>query len=159
MEIREARFPADLSVVRMLFREYAEALGIDLSFQNFEAELGDLPGRYTRPAGAIWLAGHGAEPAGCGAFRPLDAMTCEMKRLYVRPAFRGQALGRRLAEHIISTARDAGYQRIWLDTMPSMGDAIRLYRTIGFTPIAPYCHNPMPGALFLGLDLGRLTTT
>jgi GNAT superfamily N-acetyltransferase len=158
MEIREARFPTDLSIVRVLFREYAEALGIDLSFQNFEAELAELPGRYGRPAGGIWLAEHGAQPAGCAAFRPIDVTTCEMKRLYVRPAFRGRSLGRRLAEQIISNATAAGYQRIWLDTMPSMGDAIRLYRLLGFSPIEAYCHNPIPGALFLGLDLRRLTT-
>jgi GNAT superfamily N-acetyltransferase len=153
MEIHEAKFPDELSLVRELFREYAAGLGVDLCFQGFESELAELPGRSARPAGGLWMAWCGTEPAGCVALRPIDATTCEMKRLYLRPAFRGQGLGRRLAERVLTAARDAGYRQIYLDTMPSMGDAIRLYQTLGFTPIEPYCHNPVPGALFLGLEL------
>ncbi len=153
LNIREATFPQDLNVVRMLFCEYANGLGVDLCFQNFETELAELPGRYAPPAGGLWLAVNGDQPAGCAAFRPIDGETCEMKRLYVRPTFRGHALGRRLAERIIVAAREAGHRRICLDTMPSMVEAIRLYESLGFVPIQAYCHNPVTGAMFLGLEL------
>jgi GNAT superfamily N-acetyltransferase len=153
VEIREAQIPDELPLVRLLFREYADGLGIDLCFQDFEAELAGLPGRYARPGGGLWLALCGSEPAGCVAIRPFEPATCEMKRLYVRPAYRGQGLGRRLAEQALAAAVDAGYQRICLDTLPSMADAVRLYQLLGFTPIAPYCHNPIPGALYFGRNL------
>jgi GNAT superfamily N-acetyltransferase len=153
MVIREAQIPDELPLVRLLFREYADGLGIDLCFQDFEAELAGLPGRYVRPEGGIWLAFLGSEAAGCVAIRRLEPATCEMKRLFVRPKFRGHGLGRQLAEQALAAALHAGYQRICLDTLPSMADAIRLYQFLGFAPIEPYCQNPIPGALFFGKNL------
>ncbi len=153
MEVNEARIPDDLPLVRLLFREYADGLGVDLCFQDFENELAGLPGKYARPTGGLWLATHGADAAGCVAFRPFDSSTAEMKRLYVRPGFRGYGLGRRLIDQVLTSAKQARYRRICLDTMPSMADAIRLYQSFGFTPIEPYCHNPVPGAMFLGREL------
>lgn len=155
LEIRDARIPEDLSLIRSLFREYAAALGVDLCFQGFETELAELPGRYAQPAGGLWIALRGADPAGCVAFRPLDPTTAEMKRLYVRSVFRGQGLGRRLVDQVMAAAKAAGYQRICLDTLPAMGEAIRLYQQLGFTPIEPYYDNPVPGAMFLGRELGK----
>ena len=146
VEIREVQIPDELPLVRLLFREYADGLGIDLCFQDFEAELAGLPGRYARPGGGLWLAWCGTEPAGCVAIRPLEPVTCEMKRLYVQPTFRGHGLGRRLAERALAAAAEAGYRRVCLDTLPLMSDAIRLYQFLGFTPIEPYCHNPISGA-------------
>ena len=153
MVIREAQIPDELPLVRLLFRKYADGLGIDLCFQDFEAELAGLPGRYARPEGGIWLAFLGSEVAGCVAIRRLEPETCEMKRLYVRSMFRGHGLGHQLAEQALAEALDAGYKRIFLDTLHSMADAIRLYQFLGFTPIAPYCQNPIPGALFFGKNL------
>jgi ribosomal protein S18 acetylase RimI-like enzyme len=151
--IRPARLPEDLPLVRALFREYADGLGVDLCFQDFDAELAGLPGRYAPPPGRLMLAWDGAQAVGCVALRPVDADTCEMKRLYVRPGARGGQLGRRLAERICDEARAAGYRRICLDTLPEMAAAIRLYASLGFEPVEPYVHNPVPGALFLGRDL------
>jgi ribosomal protein S18 acetylase RimI-like enzyme len=153
IDIRPAEYPKNLEVVRVLFREYAGGLNIDLSFQNFEAEVAGLPGKYKPPEGRLLLAWHSAEPVGCVALRPIDADTCEMKRLYVRPVARGERLGRRLAEKICDEARAAGYARIYLDTLSSMTAAIALYRGMGFKPVAPYIFNPVPGAVFLGLEL------
>lgn len=152
-EIRAAALPGDLPLVRRLFREYADSLAVDLCFQDFEAELAGLPGKYAPPRGRLLLARDGDDAAGCVAMRPVDGGTCEMKRLYVRPAWRGARLGRRLAERVCSEAREAGYARICLDTLPSMEAALALYRALGFRPVAPYVHNPVPGAIFLGLDL------
>jgi GNAT superfamily N-acetyltransferase len=152
-EIRPAELPRDLVEVRRLFREYAEGLNIDLEFQNFEAELADLPGKYTAPRGRLLLAWRGPDVVGCAALRPIQGDACEMKRLYVRPAARGEQLGRRLAERICQEARSAGYSRICLDTLPTMSAAIRLYMALGFRPIQPYVFNPVPGAIFLALDL------
>lgn len=158
IEIRPAAFPRDLELVRGLFREYADGLGIDLCFQDFDAELAGLPGKYSPPDGRLLLAWRGdaddGETAvGCVALRAVDGGTCEMKRLYLRPGLRGTQLGRRLAERIVAEARAAGYARICLDTLPSMSAAIRLYAALGFSPIEPYVYNPIPGALFLGLEL------
>ena len=114
--IRPARFPDDLALVRQLFREYAESLEIDLAFQGFEAELAALPGKYAPPRGRVLLAFRGEEALGCVALRPVDDATCEMKRLFVRPAARGEQLGRRLAERICEEGRAAGYTRICLVT-------------------------------------------
>jgi GNAT superfamily N-acetyltransferase len=151
--IEPARFPSELPLVRTLFREYAESLGIDLSFQDFESELASLPGKYAPPRGRLLMARREAQALGCVALRPLSVETCEMKRLYVRPAARGEQLGRRLAERLCEEARAAGYRRICLDTLPGMAAAIRLYTSMGFEPIEPYVFNPIPGALFLGRDL------
>jgi len=148
-----ARLPDDLPLVRQLFLAYAEGLGFDLCFQNFEDELATLPGKYAPPLGRLILAWNGDFAIGCVALRPVDASTGEMKRLYVRPGQRGQHLGRRLAERICQEAREAGYQRIFLDTLPTMTAALQLYEALGFIPVAPYVFNPLEGAIFLGLDL------
>jgi ribosomal protein S18 acetylase RimI-like enzyme len=143
--------------VRLLFEEYAESLGIDLCFQDFQEELATLPGSYAPPDGRLLLAFHNDELAGCVALRPLEPGICEMKRLYVRPPFRSLGLGRMLAEQIVSEARIAGYRYMRLDSLPSMAAAITLYRRLGFREIAPYCVNPIEGALFLELQLSEPT--
>ena len=142
-----------VACARKLFREYAGSLGVDLSFQNFETELAELPGDYAPPRGLLLLAFDGEEPAGCAALRRFDGLTCEMKRLYVRPAFRKTGLGRTLARRIIGEARRIGYQRMVLDTLPAMKAAQKLYRSLGFVSAEPYRHNPVPGAEFMELDL------
>ena len=151
--IRPAAVPGDLDVVRRLFREYADGLGVDLCFQGFEDELATLPGKYAQPAGRLLLAWDGDAPVGCVALRPLEDGACEMKRLYVRPQARGTQLGRRLAERICNEARALGYLRICLDTLPSMSAAVALYTSLGFRPTAPYVYNPVCGAMFLALEL------
>lgn len=154
--IRPAVFPDDGDTVRALFREYADGLGVDLCFQGFEAELAGLPGRYAPPDGRLLLAWDVAGHAvGCVALRRIADDTCEMKRLYVSPAGRGARLGRRLAEAICDEARAAGYRRICLDTLPSMQAAQHLYRSMGFTPMASYVFNPVPGVVYLELRLGN----
>ena len=142
-----------LSVLRQLFREYAADIGVDLCFQGFEAELAGLPGRYALPEGRLLLARQGREPAGCVALRKLEGGVCEMKRLCVRPAFRGKGLGRELANAIIATAREAGYERMRLDTLTSMKAAVAPYESLGFKPVAPYCHNPITEAVYMELKL------
>lgn len=153
IDIRPAILPDDLPTIRRLFREYAAGLDIDLCFQDFDAELAALPGKYAVPAGRILLAWDGAEAVGCVALRPIDSGTCEMKRLYLRPQARGAQLGRRLAERICQEAREAGYARICLDTLPSMNQAVKLYTSLGFRPTEPYVYNPIQDALFLALEL------
>jgi ribosomal protein S18 acetylase RimI-like enzyme len=135
----------DLETVRSLLREYAASLQLDLSFQDFEAELADPLGFYE----LVLLADNG-----CVGLRRIDELTCEMKRLYVRPVGRGSGLGRRLAEAVISEARQRGYARMLLDTLPEMAPAQALYRSLGFRETGPYRHNPVPGAVFLELRLG-----
>jgi GNAT superfamily N-acetyltransferase len=153
--IDAARFPEDLDAVRGLFRAYVDSLGVDLGFQDVEAEFAGLPGKYAEPKGAVLLARSAAGPVGCIAMRPMEiAGACEMKRLYVSPAARGQALGRQLAEAIIDRARKAGYRRMLLDTLASMSEARALYARLGFRPVAPYYDNPLPGTAYLALDLG-----
>ncbi|WUR11973.1 GNAT family N-acetyltransferase [[Empedobacter] haloabium] len=153
LAIRLAALPDDLPHVRALFREYAAGLGVDLCFQDFEAELDSLPGKYASPRGRLLLAWDGDVPAGCVALRPVDATRAEMKRLYVRPAARARGLGRQLAERICAEAKEAGYRAICLDTLVTMTPAVRLYRELGFGPIEPYVYNPLEGVLFLGRAL------
>lgn len=141
--------------VHALFEEYAAALGVDLEFQGFSAEVADLPGAYGPPLGRLILARSDGRAAGCVAVRPLELATCEMKRLYVGPAFRGTGLGRRLAQAAIREAAAAGYEVMRLDTLGHMAEARRLYADLGFHGIAPYRHNPVPGAEFLELHLRR----
>ena len=150
MEVRKALIPGEEPILRELFEEYAGSLGIPLDFQGFTGEVADLPGRYAAPRGALWLAIAKGRAVGCVALRPLGPELCEIKRLYVQPAFRGTGLGRRLAETVLAEAGRLGYRQAYLDTLPSMGGAIALYRSLGFREIAPYCDNPVPGALFLG---------
>ncbi len=150
-----AEIPDDLDVIRALFLEYSSALGIDLCFQGFEAELAALPGKYAAPAGRLLLAWESGHALGCVALRPVAGETgaCEMKRLYLRPAARGRQLGRRLAERICAEARAAGYRRILLDTLPGMAAAQALYASLGFQPVPAYVHNPLDGVVYLGKAL------
>ncbi|HEU0156457.1 MAG TPA: GNAT family N-acetyltransferase [Stellaceae bacterium] len=151
--IREAQWPQDRDAVARLMRAYADSLDIDLGFQGFEAELAGLPGSYARPRGVVLIAWPPDEPAGIVAYRPQDAAVCEMKRLYVRPCFRGTGLGRHLCEALIEEARLHGYRRMVLDTLASMAAARRLYAALGFRATAPYYDNPLPGTAYLALDL------
>ena len=153
--------PAGLEPVRAIFREYAQGLGVDLCFQDFETELATLPGEYAPPRGALLLASVGGRLAGCCALRPMDAAdypnAAEMKRLYVRRAFRGLGVGRQLAEAVLDAARQAGYSSVLLDTLDDMEAARALYEDLGFEAIPPYYHNPIAGAHYLKADLERIT--
>jgi GNAT superfamily N-acetyltransferase len=158
IELVAATTPELLQASVELFREYAAALAVDLCFQNFDAELAALPGEYASPQGALLLALVDGELAGCGALRPLAdvdyANACEMKRLYVRRAFRRFGLGRLLAQALIDEAVRAGYSALLLDTLDDMEAARGLYETLGFEEIPPYYYNPLPGAHYLKVDLG-----
>jgi putative acetyltransferase len=146
-----------MDAVREIFREYADGLGVDLCFQEFEQELAGLPGDYAAPRGALLVASVDGALAGCCALRPLDTAdypnAAEMKRLYVRKAFRGLGLGRRLAEAILDAARQGGYSSVLLDTLDDMEAARALYEELGFEEIPPYYHNPIAGAHYLKADL------
>ena len=143
----------DVAAVRGLFLEYRDGLGVDLCFQGFDQELAELPGEYAPPGGRLLVARAEGEAVACVALRPLGTGTCEMKRLYVRPTRRGRGVGRALAEAVIAEARRAGYERMRLDTLPSMTEAAALYELLGFQDIEPYYENPVPGARFLQLEL------
>jgi GNAT superfamily N-acetyltransferase len=154
MTFVQASSPDDIKHARELFEEYAAWLQIDLCFQNFDKELASLPGQYAAPDGRLLLAIEDDQVAGCVALRKIGENTCEMKRLFVRSQFRGKGLGRRLAETIIAEARQIGYERMRLDTLPRrMDQAIKLYRSLGFTEIPAYYHNPVPDATFMELVL------
>ncbi|MGB3069174.1 MAG: GNAT family N-acetyltransferase [Ottowia sp.] len=153
-----AHTPEQIQAVGELFQEYAANLGIDLDFQGFEEELAQLPGDYAEPRGTLLLAMVDGEAAGCCALRPLDDVdygnAAEMKRLYVRRAFRGFGLGRQLAEAILEAAQRLGYASVLLDTLSDMEAARALYEELGFAEIPPYYHNPVVGAHYLKVDLG-----
>jgi GNAT superfamily N-acetyltransferase len=152
--IRQVEGEEDIKQARGLFREYEAWLGLDLCFQNFDKELAELPGAYAPPTGRLLLAFENDQLVGCVALRKLGDGVCEMKRLFLRPQFQGKGRGRELAERIINEARDAGYERMRLDTLAKqMGKAIALYRSLGFTEIEAYYTNPVSGALFMELVL------
>ena len=155
MKMVQAQSESEIEQVRELFGEYVTWLGINLCFQNYDREVADLPGDYAPPRGRLLLAlADDGVAAGCAALRDLGNGVAEMKRLFVRPAFRGQRLGWRLAEMIVAEARALGYEQIRLDTLPGkMDQAIAMYRVIGFKDIAPYYNNPVVGAAFMQLDL------
>ena len=145
---------AQIAQARELFQEYAQSLGVNLCFQNFEQELAGLPGHYAPPEGRLLLAEYEGLLAGCVALHKWESRICEMKRLYLRPPFRGRGFGRGLAEAIIAEARIIGYQRMRLDTIePIMKDAVEMYRKLGFREIEPYRPNPIAGAMYMELQL------
>jgi putative acetyltransferase len=158
LEIIHADSSERIADARALFEEYAASLSFDLGFQDFAAELASLPGAYAPPRGRLLLAFHEGRPVGCVALRQMETGemetgVCEMKRLYVRPAFQGLRVGRTLVEAVIAEARGIGYSRMRLDTVPSMERARGLYQSLGFREIPPYRFNPVPGTAFLELRL------
>jgi len=142
-----------LETIRELFREYEQYIGVDLCFQDFENELKSLPGAYSRPQGRLYLIESAGETAGCAALRKFDDTGCEMKRLYVREKFRGRGLGRQAAELIVAEARKIGYERMMLDTLGTMTEAITLYESLGFKKVPEYRENPIVGAVFMEMKL------
>ena len=158
VELLTPATPELLGATRAIFRDYAKSLGIDLCFQNFEAELASLPGEYAPPQGALLLALVDGQVAGCGGLRPLPgsdyANACEMKRLFVRPAYRKFGLGRLLAQALLDRGAQAGFSAMLLDTLDDMEAARGLYASLGFAEIPPYYFNPIPGAHYLKADLG-----
>jgi putative acetyltransferase len=154
LSLVQAESAEQFEQVRRLWREYAAWLEVDLCFQNFEKELAELPGRYAPPEGRLLLAYSFDQLAGCIALRKIGEGACEMKRLYVRPGFRGQKIGRLLTGALIKEAREIGYARMLLDTLPSkMKEAAIVYRSFGFREIEPYYHNPVAGAVYMELTL------
>lgn len=153
-DFQQADSPAQIAAIRELFLEYAQSLGFSLCFQSFDKELAELPGDYAPPDGRLVLATSNGQSAGCVALHKLDSEICEMKRLYVRPQFRGHGLGRKLAQRIIADAKQIGYKKLRLDTVePMMQTAVAMYRRLGFQEIAPYRPNPIEGALYMELRL------
>lgn len=153
MQILQATTTEQLGLIRTLFEEYAAWLRIDLCFQGFNDELATLPGSYAPPQGRLLLATDTDEPAGCVAIRPLGGTVCEMKRLFVRPAFQGRGLGRTLTQHVIAEASSSGYSTMMLDTLPFMSSAIQLYETLGFVRRAAYYDTPLRDTVFMELKL------
>lgn len=158
LAVAQAETPAQIAQARELFLEYAQSLGFSLCFQNFDKELAELPGDYAPPEGRLLLAEYDSQPAGCVALHKLtlpgEDGVCEMKRLYLRPQFRRKGVGRALADRIITEARQIGYRRMRLDTVePVMKDAVAMYRRLGFREISSYRANPMPGTLYMELEL------
>jgi putative acetyltransferase len=153
LHISEARWPEDRDVVEAVFREYVGTLAEDISFQNVESELAGLPGKYARPTGVVLVARDGDETAGAIAYRMVEPGVCEMKRLYVRPAYRGRGVARDLANELIEDARARGYRTMLLDTLGSMQAARALYRDLGFAPVEAYYDNPLPGVMYMALEL------
>jgi len=152
--IFQAESPVEIAQARELVLEYAQSLGFSLCFQNFDQEHAGLPGDYAPPSGCLLLADCEGQLAGCVALRPLYSNVCEMKRLYLRPQFRGKGLGLALAERIVAEARRLGYRHMRLDTVePVMKDAVAMYRKLGFAEIAPYRANPLAGAMYMELEL------
>ena len=155
MEIRlaEAAADDDLDLAGALFREYQQAIGVDLCFQGFEAELAALPGPYARPAGRLLLAWQGEALAGCGALRPLEPGVAELKRMWTRPAQRGHGVARAVATALLEAARTEGYRAVRLDTLEWMTAARALYASLGFVERGPYYPNPLPGVVYMELRL------
>ena len=151
--IRRASFPDDVTDVVTIFREYVASPSVSLEFQGYESEFAALPGKYAEPDGCILLAWREHEVLGCAALRRVQASTCELKRLYVRPAARGQGIGRRLVERMIDEARAVAYARMCLDVLPEFVTAQRLYESLGFLPAEAVSFNPVPGTKFLALSL------
>ncbi|MGB9241795.1 MAG: GNAT family N-acetyltransferase [Candidatus Acidiferrales bacterium] len=152
--LTEAQAPADIIAVRELFIEYAAWIGFSLAYQNFGQELASLPGKYAGPAGRLLLARVDEAPAGCGAIRQLEPSVCEMKRLFVKPEFRGCGLGRKMAATLVGEAREMGYSAMRLDTVAEkMGDAVRLYKELGFHEIPAYYSGARAGTLYFELRL------
>ena len=153
-DLLQARTLEDIADVRRLFRAYADWLEVDLCFQGFERELAELPGCYAPPAGRLLIARVGGEVVGCVGLRPLEASVCEMKRLWVEPGFAGYGVGRALAEAIVAAARQIGYRRMRLDTIPArMPAAQHLYAALGFREIPAYYDTPLAGVVMLKLEL------
>ncbi len=154
LQALQVESPEQIAAIRELFLEYAQSLGFSLCFQSFDQELAELPGDYAAPEGRLLLATCEGQSAGCVALHKLDHEICEMKRLYVRPEFRGKGLGKILAQRIIGEAHQIGYKQLRLDTVePLMRTAVKLYRTLGFREIAPYRPNPIEGALYMEISL------
>jgi len=153
LEIVSAHRPEFLGAVRELFSEYVESLGFDLDFQDYEREFAELPGEYAPPDGCLLVGYCDSVVAGCAALREFGEGICEMKRLYVRPEFRGKGVGKALAAEVIGRAKGLGYKKMVLDTVPSMVEAIALYRYLGFEECEPYRYNPVEGAVFMELAL------
>ena len=151
--IKQVKKSDDIETVQTLFDEYVTALNIDLTFQNYDNERRHIADIYLPPTGALYLAENNGASAGCVGLRKLDGQRCEMKRLYVRPDFRGMGLGAALCYQIIEKGRQLGYTEMLLDTLASMHGAVALYRSLGFKQIAPYYHNPLPDAQYLALRL------
>jgi putative acetyltransferase len=153
--LRQAETAAEIAHARELFLEYEKALGVSLCFQGFDKELSGLPGKYAPPSGRLLLGMYAGALAGCVALHALEPEIGEMKRLYLRAAFRGKGLGQAMVDAVVGEARAIGYRRLRLDTIePLMKSAVAMYRRMGFREIAPYCANPCEGALYMELELG-----